>query len=279
MKHLSSTLAVAALLLAQAALAQDGRVEDERFVSDRILLSFDGLLATVSSSARVDASTGDGTNVDIEGDLGASSDTDVFAFSGHFKIGRRHRVFGRYEAFDRNAARTLERDLHVGDHVFLAGSQARARAEFSLPQLSYRYDFVKREPIEFGFTAGIVLAGLDFDIEGETASPGGGASVAENSVSVSAPVPQLGFAFDWFAGDHLIVRGGVQYFQAAIGSFDGSWTDVTARLEWHPWKHVGFGAGYRYTRIGTNFDDEDGGRSGEIKYSESGLTGGLSFTW
>jgi hypothetical protein len=276
----STTLALLALALALPVAAQDGGyVEDDRFVRDRIHVALDLLLADFNSSAQVDSEAlGAGTDIDLEDDLGFAGDSNEFSLSGHFKFKKKQRIYLRYEAFERDSTKILAQDIQVGDDVLLAGSQAVATTKLSFVHIDYRWDFVHSEKIEFGIGGGLVFTSAEFAVEADVAS-GGGTVRASHDVGVSSPVPELGLGFDWYPHDHFIVRGGVNYFQAGIGDIDGSWTDVTGRLEWMPWKHAGFSLGYRYSAIAVDFKNEDNGNSGELDYRESGLTAGFSFAW
>jgi hypothetical protein len=273
-------LAAAALLvlLAPPSARAEDRVEDVRFVRDRIVVSIDALFARFDQSAQVNRDNSDGSGIDFEDDLGFDTDTKEGSVYAAFKLGVRNRVMLRYEAFDRDSSRTLERDIDVGDNTYLAGSQVRADTDLSVVHADWRYDFIHKEKVEFGMGAGLVFASAHFGLEADIIDTGGPRRISDE-VDIASPVPEIGMGVDWFPGKHFIVRAGFQYFQADIGEIDGNIADLTARVEYYPWKHVGFALGARGTHYEVNFDDEDGGHSGDFEYSDNGPTLGVTFAW
>jgi hypothetical protein len=87
------------------------------------------------------------------------------------------------------------------------------------------------------------------------ARPGAGigdeAAVAEVNVSrtASSITGDLGGYLHWWPGRRWLVRSDARYIFASFEESEASVTEARASLTWYPWRQVGFGLQYTYTKF------------------------------
>ena len=91
---------------------------------------------------------------------------------------------------------------------------------------------------------------------------------AQESEDVTAPLPHLGVSFNYGITPSVALRLQTIGFAVEIDNIDGSIIEVDADVLWHPWEHVGFGAGVRYFEV--KVKAEDSGFNGEYEFNYLG---------
>ena len=66
---------------------------------ERASILFGAFITDRDSSTRLDSDSGEGTDLDLEDDLGLESSTSVARLGGYFWLGRRHRIDARANPF------------------------------------------------------------------------------------------------------------------------------------------------------------------------------------
>jgi hypothetical protein len=103
------------------------------------------------------------------------------------------------------------------------------------------YSFFKRTDKELGVGLGLHVA--SYDISMSTAHFG------SQSEDVLAPLPVLSAYGQFALTEHWAVGGRLDRFSLSYGKYDGSLTSLGLDLLYQPFRHVGFGAGYRLLAI------------------------------
>ena len=112
-----------------------------------------------------------------------------------------------------------------------------------------------------------------------------GARYQKMDIGVQAgPAPEVGTDFDWWDGFiglrwiytisdqwRLLARGDI-----GAGGSDFTW-NATGLIDWQPWKHVGFLAGYR--GFGVDYQTESNGADLKADLTLSGPLAAINFTW
>lgn len=68
------------------------------------------------------------------------------------------------------------------------------------------------------------------------------------------PVPNLYAHGAYGFTDRFLLRYGGGWLSLTYGDFDGSLVFANAFLEYWPFQHVGFGAGFRYLKVDIEYD-------------------------
>ena len=92
----------------------------------------------------------------------------------------------------------------------------------------------------------------------------------------TAPLPVVGFSFDFAVSPKWIVKQSFDLFYFELGDFTGGIVDTTLAVEWNVWDHWGFGAAIDTFRLVIQSDSADEDVPGvdfvgDIKLDYSGL--------
>jgi hypothetical protein len=207
-------------------------------------------LPSFDTSAQVDTSLGIGTEVNLEDDLGLSSNETTYWGDVTWRFARKHRLSAAYFSFTRDANAVAIEELTIGDETFPVGASLSTEFKLQIVPIAYSYSFMNENKYEFGASLGLHWYTMDFSVAGS-------ASINDedlnNSVSVdaNAPMPLLGLFFDyyftpkWSAGFHG------QFFALDLDddtfSFSGTVTNLRLNTEYWVFNNLGLGAAVNWS--------------------------------
>ena len=214
-----------------------------------------------------DNTTGTGTQVDLEDDLGYSSNETTFWAGGYWRFAAKHRLAAGYFQFDRDSSVTVDSEITIGDEIYPVGARLDSNFKFQVLPVKYSYSFLKREKYELAGTIGLNWTWVDFGVSGST-SAGDKDLDASVSVDASVPLPLIGLMFDyhftpkWSAGLH----GELFALNIDADTFGFSGTLINVRLGTEYWffNNVGLGAAVDWFSLDVDVDDGDW--RGELDY-------------
>jgi hypothetical protein len=246
---LAAGLAAGACLLAGPALAQPASYSD---VPDRFRLEAGGFRIGASTSLTFNTAGLLTTPVDFER-LNVPEDATRFYIEGFWRPSRRHDLSLSWYRNRRDGdPKTVERDFTWGDRVITAGVSVTGRARSSYLSGVYRFAAYKNDRFEVGPALGIGFLWLEAGIRGQ-----GGASAAAGEVSgpfdisksLAQPTGALGVYLYWWPIRRLLVRADLRYILVKPGDSEAALADARAAAVYHPWRNVGFGLQYTYTKF------------------------------
>lgn len=94
------------------------------------------------------------------------------------------------------------------------------------------------------------------------------------AASFTAPLPVVGLRADIALTPKWFIRFGSELFYLEYDNFKGSLLNSSIRLEYHPWKRVGFGAGVESFRLNVEAEGNDYPGidfKGNIEFNYTGL--------
>ena len=256
---LPNFVASAMLVPALALLAPAGALADPSApLSDRVSVSVGTFMLETSTRIRVDGSTGNGTVIDGQRDLGLQ-DSDRFRIDAYWRFRQRHKIRLMYFDTKHSSGRTIDRDLHVGDTVFPIEARLEGSLETRVGELAYEYAFLRRDNYEVTGSIGVHNLRFALDLSAsQTAS--GQALGLERVAHAEGPLPVVGLRGLWRLSDRFYIDGQAQFFRLSFDPYSGRLEDYTASLVWMPFRHVGFGVGYNVfvTRLDVSANQFDG---------------------
>lgn len=212
-------------------------------ISNRFSLRGGLLFTEHRTVARVDAeSTGAGTMVDVERELGLAERTRDLRFDAAVRFGRRHQIQAGYVTFSRRGNTTLVRRVRWGDAVFEVDVDVESVIEVTLIPVAYRLAVLLNERLDVGLSAGVFAVLAD---AGVTAPVAG---VTERGSS-EFPLPVVGVDGTADLGRGFFLTGGAKYFALEIDGVKGSWREFRAAVEYFPLKRFGVGVGHRFISL------------------------------
>jgi hypothetical protein len=261
------TLIALCLVLCPSFVAAENRGDD------RFSIELGVFLEAFETTVRLDSETlGKGTEIDVENDLGLSTDQNNFRFDGTFRITRKQRLEFGYTSWNRDGDRVIDTEIHFGDEIYPVNTTIRSMNATDVYKLAYKYSFLNGERFETGLSFGVSV----FDIATSLSAEAVGGGTQFESVTTVGAVPLLGGFFDWKIGDNLVLQTTGELFDLSTGGLDGHMSDLRGALNWYPFRNVGFGAGFN--RVGLRYL-EDGPGEFQIKYVYSGIMGYAIFSF
>ena len=230
---------------------------------ERASILFGAFITDRDSSTRLDSDSGDGTDLDLEEDLGLESSTSVARLGGYFWLGRRHRIDGAYFDLSRSASIPIKETIDYGDETFSINTVVNTDADLTIIKADYTFAAVARERGWFGVTAGLYVAETKMALSQATLG-------RTESEDLTAPLPLIGLRGDYAINDRITLRGAVQWFGYEADSIDGRLTDLYIGADY------GFGermaVGLAYNQVSMNLGAEkDDGFQGRIDWGYDGL--------
>jgi opacity protein-like surface antigen len=222
-------LAIPLLILSSASFA------DVSPALDRFDLSLGGYYAntdtTIGAGDRSGQLKGD---VNLERDLGFEDHKTVPRIKLDFLIGDHQGFSFDYFSINRTETKSLSDSINYGGNEYDAAASVRGKLDFDFGSAAYRWWFGSGNDV-FGLGVGAAYYRVRAGISG-IATLNGESAEASTSYSETA--------------------GEAWGFNKNGGELNGHIYNAALGLEWYPWKNVGIGAEYAYTRIKLN-DQQD----------------------
>ena len=231
-----------------------------------------GSLSAVSftTTIRVDSEDGEGTEVDVEDDLGASNTVAQPRLGLRWNISRRNSLEFGYLFARRDGERTLEREIEYQGEIYDAGLLVKSQFDSDLATLNWRYSFHSSDKSRIGATLGLgailFRTGLDgfLSVDDQTAE-------VSTSRDLTAPVGGIGAFGHWQLSPKWYLEVDLRGIYVPIDRFEAKVADLTSVVRWFPTTHLGIegGLGFNAVSVDINEDPEaivTGDFSGKITY-------------
>ncbi len=225
-----------ATLLPSAASAQDALTAlDQGSISLRLALP------NVNTEVRADGTSGNGTPIDFDKDLGVDSSNVVAFIGGTWRPWDNHEfALSIYNDSD-NATRKLDRDVVFDGVTYAVNSTVKAERKLRTYDLSYTWWAANHDNWALGPRVGVVYYNIDAMLE--MTVDANGVPVASGTVSAavspSLPAPSIGFGWRWLPAEDWRVKIDAGYFNANLNAYETSVSYVNAGLEWFPQERWG----------------------------------------
>lgn len=193
--------------------------------------------------------------VGLEDDLGFSDHKTSPRARIDFLIGDHQGFSIDYYSIDRSRTKTLSRDISYGGNNYLASASVTGKLNFDFGSAAYRWWFGSGSDV-FGLGLGGAYYGVHAGIRGD-ASLNAQSVEASTSTSERAWAPMLQLGWRHAFNDSLRMYVDASGVKKNGGKLAGHIYNVALGMEWFPWKNLGIGAEYGYTRIKLNQSHHD----------------------
>lgn len=247
--------AACALILAPSLAA----AEAGNPLTDRFSLSLGTFLLDTSTELRVDGTSGRGTQIDAEQDLGLH-DSDSFRLDGYWRFKKRHKLRALFFNSTRSDTHIIERDIKIRDTVFPLNAQLDTHFGTRVGELAYEYAFIRRERYEIAGSAGLHNLRFELGVSAQQNNASTDAAELSQHAAADGPLPVIGLRGTWRLGKQWSFDAQAQFFRIKIDPYEGRLEDYTASFVWLPFPHLGLGAGYNefVTRLDVSANQFDG---------------------
>ena len=207
---------------------------------DKFNISLGGFASRTSSELTLNnTNTGLGVAIDLENTLNVKSRFDTVRLDSLYRWGQtdRHQIEFHYFKNEREGTRTLDQDLTIGNEFYPAGTTLTTGLDLTFANIDYAYAIVQSDSVRLSLSGGLHVTGVGLSINSQ------GFKVQEDE-NFTAPLPVLGFRLDVALAKNWKLNTKVDLFYLEFEEFTGGLADTYFGVEWNPFKHVGFGAGY-----------------------------------
>jgi hypothetical protein len=227
---------------AAAAVAASGDIPVHPALTDRFYLGAGVFVPTTSTQAQLRSNrSGAGVTVDFEDALDMERQKAVPGLVGRWRLGERWRIDAEYFQLNRSAERTLDREIVWGDQTFPVNARVASEFDFYDLRLSVGYSFFKRTDKELGIGFGLHVASYDVSLSS--------ANFGSDGEDVLAPLPVISLYGQFALTERWALGTRLDRFSLDYDRYSGSLTSLAFDLLYQPFRHVGFGAGYRALAI------------------------------
>lgn len=215
--------------------------------------------------------------IDFRQELGAAKSDDTFALNAGWRFGKKWQLGLQYFEFSDVKSAVLAEDVGWGDLVFQQGSSVSAGHDFELIRVFFARRFESKEHHEFGIGAGLHWIELGAFIEGNAIIAGGGNAFRTESVSVSAPLPNIGAWYTYSISPEWAVKARLDWLSASIDEYDGTLINASVGINYQAFKYAGIGLSYNVFSLDGGITKP--GWRGAVDIDYEGPYVFLSFYW
>jgi hypothetical protein len=262
-----SGVGAAAFLLASSALAQPASYSD---VPDRFRVDVGGFRIGSATDLTFNTTGGSRPPVNFES-LSVPDNVTRFYVEGFWRPWRRHQFSLSWYRNSRDGdPRTVDRDFTWGDRVITASSTATGHVSSSYVSGVYHFAAYKNDRFEIGPALGIGHLSLTAGFRGQVNATVAGVTVPvpfDVSKSLGQVTGDLGGYLYWWPLRRLLLRGDFRYIIVKPEKSEASVTDGRAAAVYHPWRNVGLGLQYTYTKFRYDRDILSTELGGRLRYS------------
>jgi hypothetical protein len=231
------------------ALASSAGFAQQSPALDRVSIWLGGYDAHVDTTIGASDPSGQYSgDFNLEKDLGFSDRRGVPRARLDFLIGDRQGFSLDYHSVNRTRTISLARSISYAGNDYNAAATVRGKLNFDFGSAAYRWWFGQDNDV-FGLGLGAAYYRVHAGISGEASVNGTPVGQASSSTSDGAwaPMLQLGWR-------HAFNEQWRMYVDAAGvkkngGRLNGHVVNAALGVEWFPWKNVGLGAEYGYSRV------------------------------
>ena len=219
------------------------------------------------SKTRFDAQAGsaNGTEVDLESELGVDTSDSVFRLDGYFRFNQKHRLDFSWFDLSRIGSKPIQRDIDWNGTLFTLDTVVDSEFDLAIYKVAYTWSFLQRDKSYLGITAGLYVA----DIKTTLSAP----SIAAREVSsITAPLPVIGLRGEHHFSDKWSFRASGEVFALEYGDFDGSLYDFYVGLDYQLFDRMAIGVGFNSVRMDLGITKENANGNLDWQYD-----GGLAF--
>lgn len=256
------------LLLCLAALAQTGVAEEDLW--PKLELRASAYLTNFGSEIRVDASDDSpGSDIDLEHGLDLDDGLEELRVDVRWRFHPRHMIDFSYYDISRDGERIIDRELDIGDEVFVIASRLDTRLDFKVYKASYAYSFVQSGQSDASVSFGLHTIDLGLEVAGFVQN----APAIRHSSDATVPLPVIGFQYSRRLGGPFTLVFDAELFALEFDDFDGALFDSNLTLDIELTKKFGGFLSLNWVDMNLELDNED--LAGEIEYQYGAVAVGV----
>ncbi len=259
-----SWLALLALAVAGGLLGSpDASAQQTGAGRERGSILFGAFITDQAADTRLDSDQGEGTDIDLEGDLGFDPSTSVARVGGYYWFNDRHRVDLAYFDMSREGSKRIEETIEFGDETFVINTVIESESDLTIIKADYTFAVLARDRGYLGLTGGLYVAETRLALRQATLG-------SFESEDVTAPLPVFGLRGDYAITDKITLRGAAQIFRFESDDVEGRFRDFYIGADYSFTRRVA--AGLAYNEVSMNLSAvEDRGFESHLDWGYDGF--------
>ncbi len=197
--------------------ASAGKIVLPWFV-ERFKLSAGAFYVVNKTNVLVHLHDAEGTDVNLEKDLGINREITTLIVNFQWQISRRSQVAFNYYNVNRSSSHKLEKDIIFQDSTYHKNSTVNAFYNTNMYQVAYSYAIFSKPTWEAGLFLGTHIANSKTGISLSGANNG---ASSENSFGFTAPLPDVGIWGGWAISKRFAFSGSISYFALTMNNVTG----------------------------------------------------------
>ena len=209
-----------------------------------------------------------GQEVDLGQEFGLGDRESVFGGNFQWAFADKHSLGLATYALKRDASRSIERDIEIGDVVFPVGASASIEFKQTFIEATYDYWFLRRENFGVGASFGLVYLSLDAKAQASYRFGNSGqTTTVQESASTDLPVPMIGMVAKGSPWPWLVLHGGLRYLPSVtVDKYSGEAASYAVGADFYVWGPLAIGAAYSGTIYKADVDDSGWNGSVDLAY-------------
>ena len=192
---------------------------------------------------------GQNRDLDFEGAFGLDDGPDLFMGELGWQFGEKWGLGLQYFQSKRDASKTLEETFEWEDVTYNAGVDIRAGTDVSITRIVFSRRFWDGGPHSVRIGAGIHWLELGAKIAGQATLNDMSTEFRTNSVSASAPVPNIGAWYRYSPSDRWLLSARIDWLSASIDEYSGGIWNSSVGANYRLSQHFGVGAAYQLFQL------------------------------
>ncbi len=212
-------------------------------------------------------STGKGTLLDLEDNLGFSKYTTSFFGTFSWQASKRSRFDLNYFYLSRSTRYTINKDIVFGENTYLADAELEAFFDTQILRFSYGYAIINKPKYQIGALIGTHVLFGDIGLRAETNI---GSGEINDNLDFTAPLPDLGLWNKFLISKKLAIYSNLNYLSLKIDNIKGRILSYNASLSYNVIPNLNLNLGY--TGLNFRVDIEKERLNGFLKWGYNGPT-------
>jgi hypothetical protein len=257
----SLLLAASGSAFAQDAMARHPLLEDDWFAAAGLFV-FDRDI-----NLSINGQSTENLKFDFDERTQLSKSDSRFSANLRWRFGEKWSVAAQYfDSQDSNRAELTE-DIDWRDVVLQKGTFAEAGVSITVSRLFFGRTFSTGPNHEFGLGAGIHWLEIAPFIQGEAILNDESTGLYRDSVSASAPLPNIGAWYMYAFTPKWLVDGRVDWLSASFQEYSGDLWNLSAGVQFQAFEHLGFGLQYQYFSLDVDVDKDEWRGGAELRFN------------
>jgi hypothetical protein len=281
-----TAVAVMALAVPGALAAQDSATE-RNHLYDKFSASIDFTTVLNNSSARVDGSSGQGTEINFKDRLGISGSVVQPALTFAWKPGRHTELDVGYQWINQSGNRTLSDAIIVGNDTVSADFDLNTKLGSNNANLAFKYSLWAAERHNIGLELG--LGAIFFDLQMDATAHGCIGTACDTGAvsihkSVTAPTGAVGAFGQWRLGERWYVGADARGIGGRVDRYDVSIFQADAFAKYYFSNRWGAAAGWYFNDVTVNIAPKGGNSAtsdvaGKVSFNYTSLRLGVTYAF